>query len=432
LLPRRFSRGIVCLFACDTCLAAAGARRFFRRFHAGNSFHTRFDQHHRPIIRDGHRHGSVHSHGKRLEWQHHERNIFNLLSSNTNYASINSSGLATGVGSTTQITASANGITSQPFVLTVTAHRFPRRSRSADCHSHSRACRSRLRHGFSARSERQGGHRASGSVTLALGHESTSATSRERCRPPLLPAWRHFPISPSITRCGYTLTASFAGVPSATSSAFILLPSHTSRFLSKARRRPCRTGTRTPTPASGHGLTTSTLLLPSLESNSITAFAVPGTGAAGDGEYSTWPARRHSIALTGKRNRARPLHPRSRGDCANTTPPAATNGRHRLHVRHRWPSRQSPAAGGFSGFRRSHPSARISRGPDIGLATPGACVGIPAPLDRRGRPLSDFEQRQRRPWGTSTALWTSSLTTDPSTENGPLHFHEILNILPAS
>jgi hypothetical protein len=363
--------------------------------------------------------------------------IFTWLSSNTNYASINSSGLATGVGAgTTQITASANGITSQPFVLTVTAASVPT-SLSFGGLATLNSLGLPLTPAVTVSVLDQNGKvdtGASGSVTLALGTNPTSATLSGALQATVASGVATFSnLSFNYPGVGYTLTASFAGVPSATSSAFTLLPSHTS-LLSLEGQEATLSNWYTHTNASFTvtASTTSTLLLPSLESNLDNGVAVPwSTEPQETVSYSNLASTPHSIALTGQTQSGSTVASTLTWvDCANTDTASSQPMADTASTCATLAIPQSPAAGGFSGFADPTIRKDLSAGTVwLGYSWPHAWNPGANSTDAVDLYLTSSSDNGVT-WGTSTALWTSSLTTDPSNGNAAYTSNEILNILP--
>ncbi len=362
---------------------------------------------------------------------------FTWASSNTSYASINSSGLATGASAgTTQITASASGITSAPFGLTVTAATVPT-SLSFGGLTTFNSLGLPLTPAVTVSVLDQNGHvdsSASGSVTMALGTNPTNATLAGTLQATVSSGVATFSnLSFNYPGVGYTLTASFAGVPNATSSAFTVLPSHSS-VLSLEGQEATVSNWYTHSNASftATASTAGTLLLPSLESDFDNGVAVPwSTEPQETVSYSNLASTPHTIALTGQTQSGSTVASTlTWEDCANTDTATSQPMADTASTCATLTIPQSPAAGGFSGFAdptiRKDPSTGTVW---LGYSWPHAWNPGANSTDAVDLYLTSSSDNGVT-WGTPTALWTSSLTTDPSNGNSAYTSNEILNILP--
>ncbi len=362
---------------------------------------------------------------------------FTWASSALSFASINSSGLVTGIApGTTQITASVNGVTSAAVGLTVIAASVPT-SLSFSGPDALNPLGLALSPSLTVSVLDQNGmldSAASGVVTLALGTNPAGATLSGTLQASVVAGVATFSnLSLNLPGAGYALTASFTGVSSATSSAFTMLADHSSLLsIEGEATTPTNWWTHTNASFTAIASTSGGLVSSSLESQLDSQVAVPWTQQPQETvSYSNLASTPHTITLTAQtRSGSSDASTLTWVDCANLDtatsqpmPPTSSTCA-TLTVP------QSPATGEFSGFAdptiRKDPSTGTVW---LGYSWPHAWNPGANSTDAVDLYLTSSNDNGVT-WGTTTPLWASYETTDPSNGNTAYTSNEILNILP--
>ena len=362
--------------------------------------------------------------------------VFAWQSSGTNYVTISNSGLASGVAQgAAQITASASGVTSAPFFLTVTAAPVPT-SLSFNSLAALNYLGLPLSPAVTVSILDQNGNvetGATGLVTLALGANPTSTTLSGTLQASVV---NGVATSSNLTvdypGVSYTLTATFGSLPIATSSPFTVLANHSSP-LSIEGQAATPTNWYTHTNASFTATASASgLVSSSLESQLDAGVAVPWTTQPQETvSYSNLASTPHTITLTGQTpSGATDASTLTWADCANLDtatsqpmPPTSSTCAN-LTIP------QSFATGGFSG--NADPTMRMDPATGtlwLGYSWPHAWNPGANSTDVVDLYLTSSSDNGVT-WGTPTPLWTSYATTDPTNGNAAYTSTEILNILP--
>jgi len=362
---------------------------------------------------------------------------FTWSSSATGVATINSSsGLAAGVkAGATQITAAAEGITSPADTLTVVA--------APVATSLSFSAPAALNHlgmpltAVTVSVLDQNGNvdtGATGNVTLALGANPTATSLSGTLQVAVNNGVAAFNnLSVDYPGVAYTLTASYSGVPSVTSSAFTVLASHSNLLsISGESTAPTDWWTHTdasfPVISSSSGLEISTLES-QLDAGTTTGWAQQPQDTL---SYSNLASTPHTATITAQSTAGTTLASTLTWvDCANTDtatsqPMAPTSSTCATLA-----IPESVSADKFAGF--ADPTMRKDTATGLvwlGYSWPHVWnAGTSNATDVVDLHLSSSSDNGVT-WNTPTDLWTSQQTTDPSTGATAYTSNEILNILP--
>ena len=361
---------------------------------------------------------------------------FTWNSSVTSYATVNAGGLATGLAAgTTQITATANGVTSPPDTLTVTAAQAAA-SLSLTGPAPVNYLGGPLAPALQVSVKDQNGNLvtgATGNVTLTLGINSAGATLSGTLQAAPVGGVAMFSNLTLDNPGTYTLTAAYPGVPSIISPPFTVLANHANLLsLAAESTTPSNWWTHTSAGFTATAATTGNLVINSLASQLDNAAAVPWTQEPQETvTYSSLSSAPHTIGISAQTltgttvastltwvdcantdtATSQPIAPTS-STCANLTIP------------------QSPATGGFSGYadptmRKDLAAATVW----LGYSWPHAWNPGANSTDAVDLYLTSSSDNGVT-WTGTTPLWTSVQTTDPSTGLTAYTSNEILNILP--
>jgi hypothetical protein len=364
---------------------------------------------------------------------------FTWASSSTGVATINAStGLASGVApGTTQITASAQGVTSPPDALTVTAAPV-----ATSISFSAPAALNDLGLPLSAVTVSvldQSGNldtAATGSVTVALGANPAAATLSGTLQEAVTGGKATFSnLALDFPGEGYTLTASYGGLPTATSAAFTVLASHSNLLSLTGQVTTPTDWTWTHTSASfpATASTTGDLVLSTLDSQLNSQAPVPWAQEPQDTlSYSNLASTPYTVAVSAQDTTgATQVSTLTWVDCANTdtatsqpmAPTASTCANLTLP--------ESGSADKFSGFA----DPTIRKDPATGLVWLGYSwphvwnAASSNEVDVVDLHLS-YSSDNGVTWNTPTDLWVSQQTTDPSNGDTAYTSNEVLNILP--
>ncbi|MGD0859828.1 MAG: Ig-like domain-containing protein [Terracidiphilus sp.] len=364
---------------------------------------------------------------------------FTWASSAAGVATINSAtGLATGVSAgTAQITAAAQGVTSAPDTLTVTATAV-----ATSISFSALAAVNDLGLPLSAVTVSvldQSGNldsAATGSVTVALGANPAAATLSGTLQETVTSGKATFSnLVLDFPGAGYTLTASYSGVPTITSAAFTVLASHSNLLsVNPETTTPTdwtwtHTGASFPVTAS----TTGDLVLSTLVSQLDNQAPVPWAQQPQDTlAYSNLASAPYTVEVSAQDTTgATQVSTLTWVDCANTdtatsqpmAPTASTCANLTLP--------ESGSADKFSGF--ADPTMR--KDPATGLVWLGySWPHVWNPGVGNGTDVVDlhvtYSSDNGVTWNTPTDLWVSQQTTDPSNGDTAYTSNEVLSILP--
>jgi len=363
---------------------------------------------------------------------------FTWASSATGVASINtSSGLASAISAgTTQISASAQGVTGPADTLTVTAAQLPTSiSLSAPPALSSLGLPLKA---IAASILDQSGNldtAATGSVTLALSANPTGATLSGTLQEPVINGIATFSnLALEYPGAGYTLTASYLTLPSVTSPAFTVLPSHSSLIsVSGESTTPSNWWTHTSASFPVTASTTGNLVLSTLDSQLDNQTAVPWAQEPQDTlNYSSLASSPYTVAVSAQdQTGAIQVSTLTWVDCANTDtatsqpmPPTSSTCA-TLAIP------ESVSADKFAGF--ADPTMR--KDPVTGLVWLGYSwpstwnAGTGNATDVVSLHLASSSDNGVT-WSTPTDLWNTEQTTDPSNGNTAYTSNEVFNILP--
>jgi hypothetical protein len=363
---------------------------------------------------------------------------YTWASSVTNIATINSgSGLATGVAAgTTQITASAEGVTSPADTLTVTA--------APVATSISLSTPASLNYlglpltAITASILDQHGNvdtAATGSVTIALNANPSAATlSGSLQETPVNGVATFSNLTLNYPGEGYSLTASYSSLPTVTSSAFTVLASHSNLLsISGETTTPTNwwthTGASFPVTASSTGGLVLSTLESTLDNGTPAAWAQePATTLS----YSNLASTPHTVAVSAQNGAgATQTSTLTWVDCANldttTSQPMAPTSSTCATLT----LAESPSADGFTGF--ADPTMR--KDPATGLLWLGySWPHTWNPGTGNGTQVVDLHLASSSnngvTWSAPTDLWVSAQTTDPANGKTSYTSNEVLNILP--
>ena len=364
---------------------------------------------------------------------------FTWASSSTSVATINSSGLATGVAAgTTSITAATAGVTSPSDTLTVTAAAAVPTSLSFSTAPTSVNYLGLPLSAIKVTVLDQHGNvdtAASGGITLALAANPPSATlSGTLAQTPVSGVATFSNLTFNYPAENYTLTAAYSGLPTITSSSFSVLASHNS-LLSISGETTTTTNWWTHTAASFPVIasTTGGLVL-----STLTSTLNNGTPAAWTAQptntisYSNLASTPYTIATTAQTSTGTTdASTLTWVDCANLdtatvqpmAPTASTCAGTGLT--------ESLSAGGFSGFADPTMRKDLSTGTVwLGYSwpytwNPGTGNGVQVvDLHIASSPDNGVT------WSAPSNLWESQQITDPNTGKTAYTSNEIMNIVP--
>jgi len=365
---------------------------------------------------------------------------FTWASTATNYATINpSTGLATGVAAgTTNITASASGITSPPDTLTVTAAPVPTTIAPSGG-----AVINYLGQPLTAINASildQHGNldtAATGTITVALSTNPTGATLSGTLQRTLANGATTFSdLSLNYPGAGYMLTFSYSGFTGTTilSNISVLASHSTSLSISGQSTSPSTTWwTHTAASFPVIASTTGGLLLTTLASNLDN-----GTPAAWPQQpttpltYSSLASTPHTVAISAQTATGpAQVSTLTWVDCANldttTSQPMASTATTCANV----PMPESPFAAKFAGF--ADPTMR--KDTSTGLLWLGySWPTVWNPGTGNSTDVVDLHLTSSSDngvtWSTPTDLWQTIQTTDPSNSSVAFTSNEVMNILP--
>jgi len=364
---------------------------------------------------------------------------FTWASTAMNIATISSGGLATGMAAgTTEIAASAEGVTSPQDLLIVTPAAGAPTSLVISNPPALSYLGVTLSPAITVTIKDQNGNivtGATGNVTIALGTNPTSATlSGSLVAAPVNGVATFSNLALDFPAAGYTLNATYSGVPAATSAAFTVLAGH-SNLLSLAGESTTPTVWWTHTNASytATASTTGNLVLSSLESqldantpavwpqqpqvtiaysnlastpHTIAISSLDGTGAT-QASTLTWVDCANLDTTT-----SQPM-PYYDSTCANLTLP------------------ENPSNDEFAGFA----DPTIRKDPATGTVWLGySWPHVWNPGTGNGTTVVDLHVASSADngvtWQNATPLWTSVEATDPSNGLTSYTSNEVMNILP--
>jgi hypothetical protein len=363
---------------------------------------------------------------------------FTWVSSAPGIAAINSSsGLAVGVSAgTTQITAAAQGITSPADILTVTAAPVPTSiSFSAP------ATLNYLGLPLSAMSVSvldQNGNLdtgATGTVTLALGANPTAATLAGSLQETVTNGVASFSnLTLDYPGVGYTLAASYAGLPTATSATFTVLASHSNLLsVSGETTTPSDWWTHTSASFPVTSSTTGNLVISTLESQLDNEPAAPWAQEPQTTlAYSNLVSAPYTVAVSAQdQTGATQVSTLSWVDCANTDTASSQPMAPTSSTCANLTIPENASADKFSGF--ADPTMR--KDPATGLVWLGySWPHVWNPGTGNGTDVVDlhlsYSSDNGVTWNSPADLWASEQTTDPANGDTAYTSNEILNILP--
>jgi hypothetical protein len=362
---------------------------------------------------------------------------FTWASSATGIATINSSsGLATGVAQgTTQITATAEGVTSPADTLTVTSapvatsisFSAPAKLNSLGLPLSTMTVTILDQHGNPDTA-------ATGSVTMALNTNPTAATLSGSLQETVVNGVATFSnLTLNYPGVGYTLKATYIGVPPAISFAFTVLASHSNLLsISGETTTPSNWWTHTdasfPVTASTTGLMASSLQS-QLDDGTPANWAQEPQDTL---SYSNLASTPHTVTITAQdQTGSTQASSLTWVDCANTDTASSQPMAPTSSTCAGLTIPESASADKFSGF--ADPTMRWD--PATGLVW----LGYSWPHtwnagSSNSTPVVDlhlaYSSDNGVTWNTPTDLWVSQQTTDPATGATAFTSNEILNILP--
>jgi hypothetical protein len=276
---------------------------------------------------------------------------------------------------------------------------------------------------------------ATGTVTLALGTNPTSATlSGSLVATPVNGVATFSNLTLDFPGVGYTLTATYAGIPTATSAAFTVLAGH-STLLSLAGQSTTPTNWWTHTNASytATASTTGNLVSSSLESQlDADSPAVWPQQPQATIAYSNLASTPHTIAITSRdQTGATQASTLTWVDCANLDTIASQPTPYYESTCANLNPPESASADEFAGFA----DPTIRKDPATGTVWLGySWPHVWNPGTGNGTTVVDLHVASSADngvtWQNASDLWTSVEATDPSNGLTSYTSHEVMDILP--